>query len=134
MATNCLQCRTIALPIANSIFIDGLKSAVLKQNIAIPPQTVIKVGPTNLRALTQVPRLLLKLKLSYLEGVKNSLYLALAAIFSALVFGLFMEWKCMEVAAKSESRDGSLALDNGQQLKSCPMLGYEVIWGIWYVG
>ena len=77
---------------------------------AISPQVVINAGPTNLRTLTQDPNVLYVLQLAYLQAVKNSLYLALAAVSIALFFGVSMEWRRMEVGVKSISHEDDLVV------------------------
>ena len=96
------QNRVIALPIANSIFLDGLKAKVVENVPGLSPQDVIKAGPTNIQLLASSPEALHGLKVSYLAAVRNTLYLTLAAISIAFFFAPCMQWKRMPRAEKSE--------------------------------
>ncbi|KAI9796324.1 MAG: hypothetical protein M1835_004315 [Candelina submexicana] len=94
----------LSLPIANAAFVDGLRSALIKQTKAISPQAAIRAGPTNLRSLTDNKDVLFALRMSYLQAVKNSFYLALGAVASAVIFGACMEWRRMDLG---ETKRGS---------------------------
>ena len=76
----------------------------------ISPQSVVKVGPTNLKALTNDVTLLHSLRLSYSKAVNNTLYYALGAIAITLPFALGMEWKKLEDSPQHEA--------NGKDAKS----------------
>lgn len=111
--------RAIALPIANSVFIAGLQSEIPKQTTVLSPQAVIEAGPTNVRLLTDNPSVLHGIRVSYLKAVKNSLYLALAAVSVALFFGACMEWKRMEVAPKVKSTGDLPRVESHSKPEDC---------------
>ncbi|MCJ1427089.1 hypothetical protein MMC29_004992 [Sticta canariensis] len=112
----------IAIPLGNTILIDGLRREVSALMGNISPQSVVKVGPTNLKALTNDTTTLHSLRLSYSKAVTNTLYYALGAIAITLPFAMGMEWKNLEDSSQHEANDKDAKSQLPGALHLCPYI------------
>lgn len=104
-------CSAIAIPVGNALFLKGLITEIPRQTQDIAPQSVVDAGPTKLTIIARNPVLLQALRLSYLKGVKYSLYLAVASVAVAVPFAVAMKWRTLGPATQEEEVVGTSAGD-----------------------
>lgn len=95
----------------NALFLKGLITEIPRQTQDIAPQRVVDAGPRKLTFIASNPELLQALRLSYLKGVKYSLYLAVASVAVAVPFAVAMEWRTLGAATREEEVVGTSAGD-----------------------
>ncbi|KAL8827933.1 MAG: hypothetical protein Q9170_006815 [Blastenia crenularia] len=84
----------IAIPIGNTLLVNGLLREIPRRTDAVSAQAVIRAGATNLRQLTNGDAVTLRaVQSGYAKAVVATLYLALAAACVALPFAAGMEWR-----------------------------------------
>ena len=113
--------RAIAIPIGETILVNGLLKEVPRHTHAVAAKQVIAAGATKLRALTEDPHILRAIQTAFADAVVATLYLALAAACASLPFAVLMEWKSVKVehTAKEENAlDDREALKSGQEVDS----------------
>lgn len=112
--------RVIAVPLGNSILIDGVVRRVSARYKDISSQSIIRAGPTNLTMLTDNPDTLSYLRFAYSKGITSVLYYALGAIAITLPFALGMEWKRLDTVQQNETDDEKANSKDDQNAISSP--------------
>lgn len=97
--------RAIAIPIGNTLLVNGLLEQIPRRTESVSAQQVIQAGATNLRTLTNNDRVLRAVQIGYADAVVAALYLAVAAACVSLPFAACMEWKSVKPKAVIQEED-----------------------------
>ena len=109
------------MPIGNTLLIDGLRSQVPKYAPRISPDDVIRVGPLNLQALTNIPDVLHGLQVAYTIAISYVNYFLVAVICISVPTACGMEW--LNIKNVSARRAGNKNI----QVASTALVSEQVI-------
>lgn len=98
-------CSALAIPIGQTLLINGLIAEVPKFAPNISAQEVIQAGATNLGSITTQPANLRAIKEAYGKAIVRTLIFALVAISIALPFAFGMERKNIKRVSAQRTLD-----------------------------
>ncbi|KAK7972352.1 MFS general substrate transporter [Apiospora saccharicola] len=94
----------VGTAIGQALLLDGLKTSVPKYTSAVSPGEVVQVGATGLQIVATAPGVLGALRMAYVEAVRRTIILGLAAMCFVVPLSCAMEWVNLKRVAEKRGQ------------------------------